>query len=234
MFQYRPNNARGSSNFGWLSSKHTFSFGRYHDPIHMGFRNLLVINEDRVIPNKGFGMHGHRNMEIISYVVSGSLAHRDSMNNGSTIRTGDVQRMSAGFGVKHSEFNQSDREDVHFLQIWIQPNKINLKPDYEERHFGERSNVLRLMVSGDIEDDALFINADVRLFGSVLDPNKSLSHKLTSGRHAWVQVISGSVTVSDALNKQTLSTGDGLGVSTSSLLTITAKSLTELLVFDLP
>ena len=141
MFHLRPSSARGTANFGWLDSKHSFSFGHYYDPNHMGFRNLRVINEDKVLPSKGFGTHGHRDMEIISYVISGELAHKDSMNNGSTIRRGDVQRMSAGTGVRHSEFNASSSELVHFLQIWILPDRVDHNPGYEERNFGtDRQN----------------------------------------------------------------------------------------------
>ena len=162
MFQLRPSNARGKANFGWLDSKHSFSFGRYYDPNHMGFRNLRVINEDKVLPSKGFGTHGHRDMEIISYVISGQLAHKDSMNNGSTLTKGDVQRMSAGTGVRHSEFNASNSELA--LPSTDLPDRVNHKPGYEERNFGtERQNVLRLWC-GDAQVDALHINADVRLW----------------------------------------------------------------------
>ena len=235
MFHYRPSSTRGTSNLGWLNSKHSFSFGHYFDHEYMGFRNLRVINEDKVKPSQGFGMHGHRNMEIISYVISGALAHKDSMNNGSTIRKGDVQRMSAGLGVRHSEFNQSTQNEVHFLQIWVLPNKTNINPSYEERHFGDiRNNELRLMVSGKKGDDALFINADIRLFGSVLEKSKQLRHAVDAGRHVWIQVVSGSLTVSDISREQTLNAGDGLGVSNTHALSITAEALSEFLVFDLP
>jgi quercetin 2,3-dioxygenase len=234
MFQLRNSDARGKADFGWLDSKHSFSFGNYYDPNHMGFRNLRVINEDKVLPNKGFGTHGHKDMEIISYVISGELAHKDSMNNGSTIVPGDVQRMSAGTGVQHSEFNASNNETVHFLQIWILPNQNNHTPGYEERNFaGDRHNTLRLMVSGDSTADALHINADIQLFGSELDAGHILNHTFASDRHGWVQLIKGSLTVSDGSLSHTLSAGDGLGISDVSELTITADVDSEFLLFDL-
>ena len=235
MFQIRPSHARGAANFGWLDSKHSFSFGNYYDPNHMGFRNLRVINEDKVLPSRGFGTHGHRDMEIISYVISGQLAHKDSMNNGSTIVRGDVQRMSAGTGVQHSEFNASNSEMVHFLQIWILPNRSGHTPGYEERNFaGERHNTLRLLVSGDASADALHINSDIQLFGSEMDAGQSLTHEIHSGRHAWVQIVKGSLTVSDGSLSHTLSDGDGLGISEASSITLSADADCEFLLFDLP
>ena len=235
MFQIRPSHARGTANFGWLDSKHSFSFGQYYDPNHMGFRNLRVINEDKVLPNKGFGTHGHRDMEIISYVISGELAHKDSMGNGSTIVRGDVQRMSAGTGVQHSEFNASSIETVHFLQIWILPNRSGHPPGYEERNFAEeRHNTLRLLVSGEATADALHINSDIQLLGSELDAGQSLTHDFSTGRHGWVQVIKGSLTVSDGSLTHSLSTGDGVGVSAVSQVTMSADSECEFLVFNLP
>ena len=235
MFQLRPSDARGTADFGWLDSKHSFSFGNYYDANHMGFRTLRVINEDKVLPNKGFGTHGHKDMEIISYVISGELAHKDSMNNGSTIVRGDVQRMSAGTGVRHSEFNASNNETVHFLQIWILPNQNNHTPGYEERNFaGDRHNTLRLLVSGDSGADALHINADIQLFGSELDAGHILNHTFASDRHGWVQVISGSLTISDGSLSHTLSAGDGLGIAEVGQVTMRADSDCELLVFDLP
>ena len=235
MFQIRPSHARGSANFGWLDSKHSFSFGQYYDPNHMGFRNLRVINEDKVLPSKGFGTHGHRDMEIISYVISGELAHKDSMGNGSTIVRGDVQRMSAGTGVQHSEFNASNIDTVNFLQIWLLPNRSGHTPGYEERNFaGERQNTLRLLVSGDASADALHINSDIQLFGSELDAGQSLTHEFSTDRHGWVQLIKGSLTVSDGSLTHTLSAGDGLGVSEISQVTMRADSECEFLLFDLP
>ena len=234
MFQLRLSDTRGKANLGWLDSKHSFSFGNCYDPNHMGFRNLRVINEDKVLPGKGFGTHSHKDMEIISYVISGELAHKDSMNNGSTIVRGDVQRMSAGTGVQHSEFNASISDTVHFLQIWILPNQNNHAPGYEEHNFaGNRHNTLLLMVSGDAGADALHINADIQLFGSELDAGHILNHTFASNRHGWVQLIKGSLTVSDGSLSHTLSSGDGLGISDVSELTITADADSEFLVFDL-
>ena len=235
MFQLRPSQSRGVANFGWLDSKHSFSFGQYYDSNHMGFRNLRVINEDKVLPSKGFGTHGHRDMEIISYVISGELAHKDSMGNGSTIVRGDVQRMSAGTGVQHSEFNASNNETVHFLQIWILPNRSGHTPGYEERNFaGEKANNLLLLVSGDASDDALHINSDIQLFGSELDTGQTLTHTFATGRHGWIQVIKGSLTVGDCSLTHTLSDGDGLGMSEVSQITMSADSECEFLLFDLP
>ena len=234
MFQLRPSDARGKANFGWLDSKHSFSFGNYYDANNMGFRNLRVINEDKVLPNKGFGTHSHKDMEIISYVISGELAHKDSMNNGSTIVRGDVQRMSAGTGVQHSEFNASNNETVHFLQIWILPNQNNHTPGYEEQNFaGKRHNTLRLLVSGDASADALHINADIQLFGSELDAGHILTHTFAPHRHGWVQLIKGSLIVSDGSLLHTLSAGDGLGISDVSEITLTADADSEFLLFDL-
>ena len=235
MFQLRPSHARGTADFGWLDSKHSFSFGQYFDPNHMGFRNLRVINEDKVLPSKGFGTHGHRDMEIISYVISGELAHKDSMGNGSTIVRGDVQRMSAGTGVQHSEFNASDSQTVHFLQIWLLPNQSEHTPGYEERNFaGERQNTLRLLVSGDASADALHINSDIQLFGSELDAGQSVIHDFSTGRHGWVQMVKGALTVSDGSLTHTLSDGDGLGMSEVSQITMSADGECEFLLFDLP
>ena len=201
----------------------------------MGFRNLRVINEDKVQPSKGFGTHGHQDMEIISYVISGELAHKDSMNNGSTIRKGDVQRMSAGTGVRHSEYNASNSKLVHFLQIWILPDRLNHNPAYEERNFGsERQNALRLLVSGNAQADALHINADVQLFGSELEAGQSLSHVISANRYGWIQVISGELTVESGNLTHPLNSGDGLAISKVSDLTFQAHSDCEFLVFDLP
>lgn len=235
MFQLRPSTARGKAHFGWLDSKHSFSFGQYYDPNHMGFRNLRVINEDKVLPSKGFGTHGHRDMEIISYVISGQLAHKDSMNNGSTLTRGDVQRMSAGTGVQHSEFNASSTELVHFLQIWILPDRPSHRPGYEERNFGEsRHNTLRLMVSGAADADAIHINADIHLFGAELEAGKSLSYSLAEGRHGWVQVIAGDLSIESGSLSHTLKSGDGMGISKVTELSFFATSNCEFLVFDLP
>mgnify|MGYP001472291509 CR=1 FL=1 len=226
MFQIRPSHARGTANFGWLDSKHSFSFGQYYNPNHMGFRNLRVINEDKVLPSKGFGTHGHRDMEIISYVITGELAHKDSMGNGSTIVRGDVQRMSAGTGVQHSEFNASISDTVHFLQIWLLPNRSGHTPGYEERNFaGERHNTLRLLVSGEATADALHINSDIQLFGSELEVGNSFTHTFATGRHGWVQVIKGSLTVSNGSLSHTLEDGDGLGIAAESIVQISNENI---------
>ena len=235
MFQIRPSDARGSANFGWLDSKHSFSFGNYYDANHMGFRNLRVINEDKVLPSQGFGTHGHRDMEIISYVISGSLEHRDSMNNGSVLRSGDVQRLSAGTGVRHSEFNASSEYIVHFLQIWILPEKDGIAPGYEERNFtDQKRNHLCLLVSGDSEDDALYINSPIKLFGSTLDTGALLQYAFSKNRYGWIQVIHGALELSTPNNKKKLESGDGIAISNLSDIDITAVEDCEFILFDLP
>ncbi len=231
---------RGQADHGWLRSAHTFSFADYYDPAHMGFRNLRVINEDRVAPGKGFGTHPHRDMEILSYVLEGTLEHRDSMGNGSVIRPGEFQRMSAGTGVRHSEFNGSKTEPVHFLQIWILPERTNLAPGYEQRMFepDERRDRLRRVVDHQGSEGALKINADIVLANGVLGPGKQVEHVVAPGRHAWLQVAWGSVEV-DLLpgpeRVASLGVGDGAAISRPGSLVITAGSEgAELLVFDLP
>lgn len=231
MLTIRRARERGHANHGWLDSHHTFSFAEYHDSAHMGFRGLRVINEDRVAPGRGFGTHPHRDMEIISYVLDGGLEHRDSLGTGSVIRNGEVQRMSAGTGVRHSEFNTSKTDPVHFLQIWILPGQKNIEPSYEQRAFEleQRHNQLRLVVDPEGRDDALKIHADARLFASVLDAGASLTHEVPRGRHAWIQVARGTVEVAGTV----LEAGDGASTSDAGPLTITASQDAELLVFDL-
>jgi len=231
MIEIRHANERGHANYGWLDTYHTFSFADYYDPDYMGFRKLRVINEDHVQPGKGFGTHGHNDMEIITYVLEGSLDHKDSMGNGSSIKPGEVQRMSAGTGVTHSEYNHSPKEIVHLLQIWILPEKIGLKPSYEQRAFKteQRKNQLCLVVSGQPSGDALKIYQDVQLFTSLLDKGKKLEHSLKKGRFAWMQVASGSIQVNQSL----LKAGDGGAVSKEERLTITANDPSEILLFDL-
>jgi len=231
MIQVRRSEDRGRADFGWLDSRHTFSFGDYYDPDHMGFRALRVINEDRVRPGAGFGTHGHRDMEIVSYVLSGSLAHKDSMGNGSVLTAGDVQRMSAGTGVQHSEMNPSLEEPVHFLQIWIQPERQGLRPSYEEANFSDRDKrgKLRPIASGRANDGALSIHQDVDLYATVLEPGRSARLELRPGRHAWAQVVRGEVTV----NGHELSAGDGAAVSDEGAVEITARTDAEVLLFDL-
>ena len=222
---------RGRSSFDWLDSRHTFSFAEYHDPRHMGFRDLRVLNEDRVEPGRGFGTHGHRDMEILTYVIDGSLEHRDSMGNGSVIRPGDVQRMSAGTGVTHSEFNPSSIEPVHFLQIWILPERSGMPPGYEQRRFpvDEKRGMLRLVASRDGRDGSLTVHQDVDVFAVVLEPGETVTHALQHGRHAWVQVVAGSVTVDGTALVQ----GDGAAVSEERSVTLAAREPAELLLFDL-
>lgn len=232
MLTVRHADQRGHANHGWLDSHHTFSFAGYYDRAHMGFRNLRVINEDRVAPGKGFGTHPHNDMEIISYVVQGGLEHRDSMGNGGVIRPGEVQRMSAGTGVTHSEFNTSKTEPVHFLQIWILPAQRGLEPGYEQRMFPpeQRRNGLRLVVDPDGRDEALKINADTRLYAGLLDAGTTIEHQVADGRHAWIQIVDGSVEIDGV----TLQAGDGASTSDAGSLTIRATEAAELLVFDLP
>ncbi len=231
MITKRPSHERGHRNHGWLDTRHTFSFASYYDPRYTGFRDLLVINEDRVQPSRGFGTHSHDNMEIISYVLEGSLEHRDSLGTGSIIRPGDVQRMSAGTGVRHSEFNPSDTEPVHFVQIWIVPDEQDLEPSYEQRTFAPEDlrDTLKLVGARDGRDGAVTIHQDVAVFASRLDAGASVTHKLHPGRHAWIQVIEGQLDV----NGVELATGDGAAVSDERELQFRARARSHLLLFDL-
>jgi redox-sensitive bicupin YhaK (pirin superfamily) len=224
---------RGIANFGWLDSRHTFSFGEYHDPKHMGFGPLRVINEDRVSPGQGFGTHGHKDMEIISYVLEGALEHKDSIGTGSVIRPGDVQVMSAGTGIRHSEFNHSKTEPVHFLQIWVMPEHQGMAPRYEQKSFSdaEKRGKLRLVGSPDGTGGSVVVHQDVRIFAALLNSGEKVSHALQSARRAWLQIVRGAAT----LNGHALIAGDGAAVSGEPALTVTAKiDETEILVFDLP
>jgi redox-sensitive bicupin YhaK (pirin superfamily) len=232
MIVKRPAQERGRADFGWLDSRHTFSFGEYYDSRYMGFRALRVINEDRVKPGYGFPTHPHRDMEIISYVLEGALAHRDSMGTGSVIRPGDVQRMSAGTGVLHSEMNPSTTEPVHFLQIWLMPEQRGIKPSYEEKRFdtAEKQGRLRLVASRDAREGALAIHQDVDLYAGVFDPGAGTRFELRLGRYAWLQVARGALT----LNGEALSQGDGAAVSDETALDMSATEDTEVLLFDLP
>ncbi len=232
MIDVRKSTDRGHAQHGWLDSFHSFSFADYYDPRHMGFGALRVINEDRVEPGQGFGTHGHRDMEIISYVLSGGLAHKDSMGNGSTIRPGDVQRMSAGTGVTHSEFNGSREAPVHFLQIWILPDRPGHRPSHEQKLFpeAERKGKLGLLASPDAADGSLTIHQDARVYGTVLAKGERVRHALAQGRHAWVQVARGEVTV----NGRALRAGDGAATSDEREVAIEgAGSGGEALLFDL-
>lgn len=227
----RPAQTRGHADHGWLDSHHTFSFADYYDPKHMGFRALRVINDDRVAPGRGFGAHPHRDMEILSYVLEGGLAHRDSMGTGETIRPGDVQRMSAGTGVTHSEYNASATDPVHFLQIWIMPRSRGLAPSYEQRTFSreEKDGVLRLVASPDGRDGSLTIGADVSVHAGLFAAGQRTTLPLASGRHAYVQIASGQVRV----NGNTLKAGDGAALSEETALEIEGIDGGEVLVFDL-
>jgi redox-sensitive bicupin YhaK (pirin superfamily) len=222
---------RGQADYGWLDSRHTFSFGEYYDPRHMGFRALRVINDDRVAPGQGFGTHPHRDMEIISYVLEGALEHRDSMGTGSVIRPGDVQRMSAGTGVTHSEYNASRSEPVHFLQIWIVPDVRGLAPSYEQKHFAprERRGKLRVVASPDGRDGSISVHNDVVLHAGLFDEGERATLALASGRMAWVQVASGEARV----NGTTLAAGDGAAISDETRVQIEGVADSELLIFDL-
>ncbi len=221
---------RGHARYGWLDTWHTFSFDTYYDPAHMGFRSLRVINEDRVQPGEGFGMHGHQDMEIITYVLEGALEHRDSMGTGSIIHAGEFQRMSAGTGVQHSEFNPSPTEPVHFYQIWLLPSETGLTPSYEQREFSqdEKQGRFRLVASPD-GNDSLTIHQDARIFLCSLQAGEQASHELEGGRHAWVQVLRGTVEV----NGQKLSVSDGAALSEESGVTVQAKAPSEVMLFDL-
>ena len=232
MLEIRRSNERGYANHGWLKSFHTFSFADYFDPNHIEFGALRVINEDRVEAGMGFGTHGHRDMEIISYVLEGELAHKDSTGTSSTIRPGDVQRMSAGSGVRHSEFNPSPTNGVHFLQIWIQPNVKGIEPSYEEKQFSaaEKRGRLRLIASPDQADGSVLIHQDARVYAGLFNGDERATLNLKSARQAYVHVARGKVTV----NGTALETGDGLKVQDAEALTIEKGQDAEVLVFDLP
>ena len=232
MITLRPANERGHARHGWLESYHTFSFADYSDPRYMGFRHLRVINEDRVAPGKGFPTHPHRDMEIISYVLDGALEHKDSLGTGSIIRPGEVQRMSAGTGVTHSEFNHSHSELVHFLQIWLLPEWTGLPPSYEQRAFSdeEKRGTLRLVASRDGRDGSVTIHQDVALYAALLNAGERVIHQFVPGRHAWVQVARGAVT----LNDKALIAGDGAAISDESRLVLRGTEAAEILLFDLP
>jgi redox-sensitive bicupin YhaK (pirin superfamily) len=231
MITIRKSADRGHTNIDWLDSRHSFSFGDYFDPQHMGFGPLRVINDDRVAPGGGFGAHPHRDMEIITYIVSGALEHKDSLGTGSVIRPGDVQRMTAGSGIRHSEFNPSQTEPVHFLQIWIEPNQKNLTPSYEQRTLtaAQRLGSLRLIASSTGRNDSVTIHQDTDVYASLLEPGQAVSHQIPAGHSAWLQLIRGAIT----LNGKQLAAGDSAAIKQEQLLEITAQDKTELLLFDL-
>jgi len=232
MNDIRRSAERGFADHGWLKSFHTFSFADYFDPEHVEFGPLRVINEDRVQAGAGFGTHSHRDMEIVSYVLSGELAHKDSMGNGSVIRPGDVQRMSAGTGVRHSEFNPNSTEPVHFLQIWIQPAERNIEPGYEEKRFAadEKRGRLRLIVSPDAAEGSLLIHQDARIYAGLFDGDERAQFKVARGRRIYLHVARGALTA----NGSTLEAGDALRISDGSTLTLSQARDAEVLVFDLP
>jgi quercetin 2,3-dioxygenase len=224
-------NLRGHSQIGWLDSWHTFSFSSFQDPNRMGFRSLRVINDDLVIPGAGFGMHGHKDMEILTYVLSGELAHKDSLGTGSVIRPGDVQIMSAGTGIQHSEFNASESKPVHLLQIWMLPDRNNITPRYDQRNFplAEKQGKLRLVGSKDGRDGSVVINQDISLYVSVLSTGDRITFEVAPDRFAWIQVAHGMVT----LNGESLREGDGVQINSPELLELATESNAEILLFDL-
>lgn len=232
MIEIRRSEERGYADHGWLKSYHSFSFADYHDPRHIQFGPLRVINEDRVAPGMGFGTHGHRDMEIISYVLEGELAHKDSMGNGSVIRPGDVQRMSAGTGVRHSEYNHAAHDTTHFLQIWIMPNQTGIEPGYEEKRFDavDKRGQLRLVASADGAGGSVLVHQDVRLYAGLFDGDESATLALQPGRRAYVYVARGRI----AINGQALETGDAAKLESVDALALTQGEAAEVLVFDLP
>ena len=231
MITVRHASERGQSRYSWLESYHTFSFASYHDPRHMGFRDLRVINEDCVQPGGGFGTHSHRDMEIVSWVLGGVLEHKDSLGNGSLIRPGEVQRMTAGTGVTHSEYNHSREEAVRFLQIWILPEQEGLEPSYEQKNFPEadRLNTLRLIVSRDGADGSVTVHQDASLYSSILETGRSISYEPEPDRHLWLQLTRGAVTVLG----ESLAQGDGAAISGEEIVKIRADQRTELLLFEM-
>ena len=233
MITVRRSEDRGHFDHGWLDTRHTFSFAGYHDPEQMGFRGLRVINEDVVAPGQGFGRHGHQDMEILSYVLSGALAHEDSSGGGGVLRPGDVQRMSAGTGIRHSEFNGSKEEPVHFLQIWLLPGRDGLPPSYEQKHFpeAERRGQLRLVASPDRAGGSLALHTDARVYAALLGAGEAVTHPLARGRHAWVQVARGAVDV----NGTPLRAGDGAAISEEAEVAIRAagNGTAEVVFFEL-
>ncbi|OZI49791.1 pirin family protein [Bordetella genomosp. 4] len=231
MLTLRRSNERGHANHGWLDSYHTFSFANYYDPAHMGFGSLRVINDDRIAPSRGFGTHGHRDMEIITYVLDGAVAHKDSMGSGSTIRPGNVQRMSAGRGVLHSEFNPLEDQTTHLLQIWIEPNVTGIEPEYEEQEVpeAEKRGRLRQVISPDGADGSMRIHQDARLYVGLFDDVETAELPLAAGRRAWVHVARGEVTV----NGQALKAGDALALIDEAAVRISDGKQADVLVFDL-
>ncbi len=231
VIKLRKSNERGHTDLGWLDSYHTFSFSSYHDRNNMGFRSLRVFNDDRVQPGQGFGTHAHDNMEIVSLVIEGALEHKDSMGNGSVIRKGEIQRMTAGTGVTHSEYNNSDTEVAHFLQIWIIPEKKGLQPGYEQNYYSDlvQPNNLLLIASPDAMGQSLKIHQDVKIYTSILEKDNSINHDIDLNRHVWLHTIKGNLNI----DGENLLTGDSCGISEEALITIHANETSEFLLFDL-
>ena len=232
MLEIRKSADRGAANHGWLDSRHSFSFGQYRDPEHTHFGPLRVINDDHISPAQGFGTHGHSDMEILTFVIDGALEHKDSMGTGSVLHYGDVQRMSAGTGVQHSEFNHSKTDNLHLLQIWVIPNVSGIAPSYEEKHFAPdtKRNQLRLVASGDARQGSVLMHQDASIYAAILEPGHSLEHTLAPGRCAYVHLIHGTMVV----NGTALAGGDALKLSAESLLKLEQGQDAEALVFDLP
>jgi hypothetical protein len=231
MITVRPAAERGQTRLDWLDSRHSFSFGDYYDPAHSQFRSLRVLNDDKVAPGTGFGMHPHRDFEILTYVVSGALEHKDSLGTGAVVRPGEVQRMTAGTGVLHSEFNPSESEPVHLLQIWLTPERRGLTPGYEQKAFSEtdRRGRWKLVASHDGRDGSVTVRQDAELYAALLAPGETATHTFRNSRHGWLQVARGSVT----LNGKPLTAGDGAAVSDEARLTVSATQPAEVLLFDL-
>jgi redox-sensitive bicupin YhaK (pirin superfamily) len=231
MIAVRKAEDRGRSQITWLDSHHTFSFSDYYDPRHMGFRSLRVINDDTVAPGGGFGKHGHRDMEIVTYVLEGALEHSDSLGTGSVIRPGDVQKMSAGSGILHSEFNHSKTEPVHFLQIWLMPDRNGIAPRYEQLHFPREAKLgkLLLVASNEQRDGLIHLQQDAQLYVTMLEAKQRVEHTLATGRHAWIHVARGAAHV----NGQSLQAGDGVAISAESKIEISGATEAEVLLFDL-
>lgn len=231
MITIRKAEDRGHADHGWLNSFHTFSFSSYYDPNHMRFRSLRVMNEDRVSPGKGFGEHVHDNMEIVSYVLEGALEHKDSMGNGEVLKPGEFQRMSAGTGIRHSEFNPSPDEQAHFYQIWLRPAEENIEPSYEQKQFPDEElrNQLRVVASPEGHNNSLKINQDATIYLSRLDKGHTLENSFQAGRHGWLQVLRGEI----GLNEMSMSAGDGAAISEESIISVQASADSEIMLFDL-
>lgn len=231
MIQIRRSNERGFADHGWLQARHTFSFADYHHPDHRRFRSLRVMNEDRIAPGRGFGTHPHQDMEIVTYVLEGALEHRDSMGNGEVLRPGEFQRMSAGTGITHSEFNPSDTDPTHLYQIWLLPERKGIEPSYEQKQFDDSgmANQLRLVASPNAEAGSLKIHQDAHIYLAKIDTGRQVTHNLSEGRHAWLQVLRGDITLNDTV----LVTGDGAAVSSETSLSVKATASAEIMLFDL-